>query len=227
MNDKKNETYAVVISCTALKRNLYQVELAEADGKIHELKAHIEAVLDYRLVVGKELDEKTFNQLLASTDYQKAYAYAINIIARRLYSEQEIRTKLKMREVTENVIAAVIKKLNELELLNDFTFATAYIEHHLAFGKKSRRQIILELKNRGVSQNIIDELSDLFDQENEQAVIYKELEKVYYRYERKNLTAFELRTKVLTYLGRKGFDYDMIKKQYDYFIEDLAVATKT
>jgi regulatory protein len=219
--NKDAETHVVVINCTSLKRNLYKVEFAEADGTIHEQTVHEEAILDYQLVIGKELDQETFEALQNSNDYQKAYAYAINILSRKLYSTGQIKQKLHDREFNDNTTRDVILKLTEIELLNDFAFATAYIEHHLAMGKKSHRQIISDLKIRGVAHGIIDDLNHLFAPETEQASITREIKKAYERYNRNEISDFDLRNKVMTSLGRKGFNLGEVGRQYGYFIEDL------
>lgn len=226
MLEKEIETHVVVINRTPLKRGLYKVEFAEADGTVHEQTVHEEAILDYRLVVGKELDRPTFEQLEGSNDYQKAYAYAINILSRRIYSEVEMKRKLKIREVDDANIEKVIEKLYAINLLNDFVFATTYIETQLRMGKKSRRQITSDLFTRGITQNIVDELNHLFDQESEQELILKEIKKAYSRYSRKALNDFELKNKVIAALGRKGFNFAEVGRQYGYFVEDMQAESK-
>ena len=223
MIKKEIETHVVVINRTPLRHGYYKVEFAEADGTVHELKVHEEAVLDYRLVMDKELDKKTFEQLEGSNEFQKAYAYAINILSRRLYSEQELRRKLKQREVDDATIESVIEKLYAIKLLDDFIFTTTYIESQLRMGRKSRRQITSELFNRGVAESTIQDLEYLFNKEDEKIIIIKEIAKAYERYSKKDLTDFELRNKIITALGRKGFGFDEIGRQYGYFLEDLRV----
>ena len=216
-----SETYVVVISCVPLKRGYYQVELGDAEGEIHKLTVHEEIVLDYRLVVGKELDEENFRALLDSKAHQEAYRYAVDILSRRLYTQKEIKFKLKMREAPDGVIEEVVEKLVGLELLNDFSYASLYIENQLEIGKKSRRQIISDLYQKGVSAAIVEDLSDLFDHDSEQERMRREIQRCYDRYVRQDLSDYRLRTKVLAALGRKGFDYYEAGHQYDFFIEDL------
>ena len=223
MLSKETETYVVVISCTPLKKGYYKIEFGDALGEIDELTVHEETVLDYRLVVGKELDKETFEILKNSTDYQKAYSYAIGILARRMYTEKEIRRKLCERETTSDVIHDVVTKLFEIELLNDVSYATAYIENQLELGKKSRRRIISDLCGKGVSMGIIDDLMDLFNKESESALILKEIKRMYQRYSRQDLSDFEVGHKVVQALGRKGFDFYEVQRQYEFFIEDLKV----
>jgi len=221
MISKKTETYAVVISSTPLQKGHYKVELGDAEGKIYELTVHEEAVLDYRLVVGKELDRETFIALQNSMGYQKAYSYAIGILARRMYTEKEVRRKLSERGTAGDVIDDVVAKLVAIDVLNDVSYATVYIENQLEMGKKSRRRIISDLHIKGVSASIIDDLGDLFDKESEITVMVKEIERAYQRYSRQDLSEFEVGHKVIQALGRKGFDFYEVQRQYEFFIEDL------
>jgi len=224
MLNKETQTYAVVISCTSMPRRNYKVELGNAEGAIFELIVHEETLLKYRLVIGKEIDKHIFDELQNSKDYQLAYSYAIDILARRMYTEKEIKRKLHARETADDVIGAVVAKLLETELLNDVFYATAYIENQVEAGKKSRRRIISELIEKGISTNIIDDLGDLFSKESENALITKEVEKLYLRYSHKNLSDFDMRNKVIQALGRKGFEMSEVRRQYEFFIEDLAIA---
>lgn len=222
MIGKTTETHVVIIDFTSMRRHYYKIKFAEADGAMTELNIHEELVVEYRLVPGKELDEETFLKLKNSQDYQKAYSYAINVLSRRIYSEKEIRNKLKRREVDNKTIDDVIAKLFEIKLLDDFIFATAYIETQLESGRKSRQRIIDELQQKGVSHSIIDQASTLFNKESELVTILNEIKKAYERYSRKDFTDFELRNKVVLSLARKGFSLSEVGKQYGFFIEDLA-----
>jgi len=223
MLSKETATYVVVISSTALGRGFYKIKLGDANGEIYEMKIHEEIMLDYRLVVGKELDKEAFDALQNSDGYQKAYSYAIDILTRRMYTEKEIRRKLNERETAADVVNDVVAKLFEIEVLNDATYARVYIENQIAVGKKSRRQILADLDAKGVSVSIVDNLLDLFDEEAERTLITKEIDRLYQRYSPKDLSAFELRGRVVQALGRKGFEIGEVQRQYDFFIEDLGV----
>jgi len=224
MIGKEAETHVVVINFAPLKRGYYKVELGDAAGEIYELDVHEETVLDYRLVIGKELDKATFEKLKNSMGYQKAYSYAIGILGNRLYTEKEIRRKLDEKETDKNVIEDVVAKLFEIGLLDDVAYARIFIENQVEIGKKSRRRIVSDLDAKGVGRHIIDDLGDLFDRELEDKLIVKEIEKAYQRFVCKDLNDFELRHKVIQTLGRKGFDLQEVQRQYGFFIEDLAVA---
>ncbi|MCL2559654.1 MAG: RecX family transcriptional regulator [Turicibacter sp.] len=223
MIGKESETYVVVTRTTPHRRGEYQVELGDAQGNLYEFSVHEETMLDYRLVVGKELDEQTFRALEASKDYGAAYSYAVGILARRMYTEKELRQKLVNRETNEGVIEEVVTKLFQLDLLNDDAFARTFIEEQVRMGKKSQRRIVSDLYAKGVADKLIDRHLGLFDQEAETGAMKREIEKAYERFSRKELSDFELKNKVIQAVGRKGFDFYEMDRQYGYFIEDLEV----
>jgi len=223
MLNKETSTYVVVISCMVQGLGYYKIKFGDADGEIYELVIHEEIMLDYRLVVGKELDKETFDALQNSEDYQKAYSYAVGILARRMYTEKEIRRKLFARRTADGVVCDVVAKLFEIDFLNDVTYARVYIENQVEIGKKSKRQILADLYAKGVSENITDELLDLFDEASESKLITKEIKKMYQRYLPKDLSDFELRKRIVQALGRKGFGVDEVSRQFEFFLEDLEV----
>lgn len=217
---KETETFVVVISCNPVGRGYYDVSLADAEGEIYNIKAHEETVLDYRLVVNKELDYETFSALQNSMGYQKAYSYALNILSKRMYTKVEIKRKLTERDVTDDDIRRVVDKLIEIKLLDDYRYTSSYIEGQLRLAKKGKMRIISDLRQKGISKEMIMEFEDLFDEDAEKALIIKEIKQVYRRYLRKDLDEYEIKTKVLTYMGRKGYDFYATKREYEFFIED-------
>lgn len=221
MLSNEKDPFIVVIECIPSKRGYYQVEMKDINGEMHSFIAHEETVLEYRLVEGKELNKDTFEALMNSKEYQKAYSYAINVLAKRMYTEKEISRKLSERATPSGVIDEVIDKLIEIELLNDLNYATLYIENQMEIGTKSQRSIISNLRQKGITDAQIDDLTDLFDKDVESKRITKEIQKAYDRYARKDFSAFELKNKVVQALGRKGFDFYEVGRQYDFFIEDL------
>ena len=222
MIGKITETFVVVIKLTPLKKDYYKVEFGDAEGEIFEILVHAETVLEYRLVLGKEIDKQTFEKLLTLKDFQSAYGYALNILGRRMYTTTEIKRKLAERDFDAPTIKDVVAKLFEINLLNDFFYATAYIEEHVGLMKKSKRRIISDLQTKGIDRETIDELSHLFDHKLELELINIEIEKEFLRFSKKNLNDFELQDKVLKSLVRKGFDFNQSRTQYKYFKEDLA-----
>ena len=221
MLDQATETYVVVVRCTPLGKNNYKIELSNAEGNIFDITVHEETVVEYRLVVGKTLDQATFRMLQDSKDYQKAYHYAINVLARRMHTEKELERKLNGRKVAPHVIEDVLAKLLEIELLNDVDYAKAYIETQMKKGTKSWRRINNELRTRGVSENIIDQWAHLYDKETERVILSKVIAQLCSGLTLEEARDFTMRKKIAQRIGYKGFDFEDIQRQYTFFIEDL------
>ena len=219
---QENETYAAVVKVQPAGQGNYKITLCHTTtGDIEEWLVHEETVLDYRLVVGKQLDQSTFRALKSAKDGGMAYGYAVGILKKRMYTEKEMRQKLVFKKVAQPMIDEVITKLLDLELLNDERYAQTYIESQIGLGKKSQQRIIADLRTKGVAISIIDDQKHLFDKQAEQKLMQHEIEKAYYRYLHKGLSDFEIKNKVMGALGRKGFDFYEAKRQYSFFIEDL------
>lgn len=214
------ETCYLVTSCIPLKKGHYEVSFLHADGDTCSMTIHEETVIEYRLVEKKELTQTTFSQVMVSGAFATSYGYAVSILSRRMYTQKEIREKLKERSVESKVIKQVIDKLLALQLLDDASYASAFIESQLSAGKKSHERIRMDLLQKGVSSFILEDLAHLFDEVQEFDVIMNEITQSWRRYARKELTDFERRAKIVAAVCRKGFDVDDVLSQYQIFIDE-------
>lgn len=80
---------------------------------------------------------------------------AMNLLARREHSQQELRRKLKRRFSDENSIDEQLSRLVDERLLCDARFAEAYVRQRGARGYGPLR-LREELRERGVSDERID-----------------------------------------------------------------------
>jgi regulatory protein len=93
--------------------------------------------------------------------------------------------------------------------LDDEKFATWWVEQRLQFRSKSKRELIQELRLKGITK---DTMEDVFSklEIDEEAQAMKLFEKNKYKWER--LSGFEKRKKVSAYFARRGFSWDVIRK---------------
>ena len=80
---------------------------------------------------------------------------AMNLLARREHSASELTTKLLQAGFELDDINSVIDKLKKVDLQSDQRFAQGYLRYRSQRGFGDRK-IRLELKQRGVDSNIID-----------------------------------------------------------------------
>lgn len=221
MLSKETETYVVVITAQPLKNKRYKIEFSDAEGNITEKIVHEETLLNYRLVVGKELDRRSFSALIQNNEVHEAYAYCINILSKKMFTIKEIDQKLYERKYELFVREDVILKLEEMGLLNDEFYAEIYIENQVAMKNKSKQRILVDLYKKGISSDITNKFVNKFDSVSEIELLNKEIEKLYFRYKKSNVNDFEIRGKVVQSLSRKGFDYSLVRRHFDFFLEDL------
>ncbi len=81
---------------------------------------------------------------------------AMDLLARREHSEQELRRKLQTREYDANAIDETLQTLKEDGLQSDERFVESYVNHRFKAGVGPLK-IRHELRQRGVSDELIDE----------------------------------------------------------------------
>ena len=92
---------------------------------------------------------------------------AMDLLARREHSEQELRQKLKTREYDADAIDEVLQALKKDRLQSDERFTESYVNHRFNAGVGPLK-IRFELRQKGVSDRLADEflepLSDQWDE---------------------------------------------------------------
>jgi len=162
------------------------------------------------LKVGQLLDEKQIAILQDKDAYQKALARALNYLTRRPRSVKEIERYLLKKERSPAHLKAVLARLTELDLLDDLAFAHYWIENREAFRPRGRYALRYELRQKGVSETIIDTaLSEVEIDEVESA--YRVVQKKQRRWYGTS-NQWKLQQKVGSYLSRRGFGWDVIRE---------------
>ena len=81
----------------------------------------------------------------------------------RAKSKGELLAHLKTRGVEDDIAQAVVFRLQETGLVNDREFASAWTTSRHSHKKLSKRIIAGELRQKGVTQEQIDEALDQID----------------------------------------------------------------
>lgn len=157
------------------------------------------------LQVGQELSESKIAELKAKDGIEIALQRAINFINYRPRSENEVRKNLNKHKAEEAVIEEVIERLQKGSMLNDENFAELWIENRSDFRPRGRRALRMELRQKGISDEIIETtLQDL----DEDDLAYRAAQKQARKY--RNLDWQNFRKKMNGFLARRGFNYGII-----------------
>jgi regulatory protein len=151
-----------------------------------------------------------------STVFDRYYNLSLRYLSYRPRSEKEVFDYLKEKQkkaknLNDDIIFQIMAKLQEYKFIDDSAFAKFWIEQRTKYKNKPARVIEYELKQKGISQDLIDENlpreeARESDMESAKKLAAKKMD--FYR----NLDPNKRREKVMNYLLRKGFNYDTIKK---------------
>lgn len=95
----------------------------------------------------------------------KAKRYAAGLLSRRMYSESEMTGKLKQKGFGDDTVKAVIVEFIKLKYIDDTEYAKLYFADNININAKGIYRIGMELVQKGISRDIIDEVSAEFENE--------------------------------------------------------------
>ena len=144
-------------------------------------------------------------------DFGKFFNGALKFLSYRSRSEKEVRAHLLKKKAPKEIIDAIIERLKEHKFLDDVEFARRFLEQRTSVNPKALRIVKMELRKKGISDEIIEGLN--FNTEKDLESARKLLEKKIEKY--KGLQRAEIYNKLGGFLARRGFNWDTIKKAID------------
>jgi regulatory protein len=155
------------------------------------------------LKVGQELDETKIAALQDEDEGEAVYQKALHFLSYRPRSSDEVRRNLTKREIAEPLVEATVARLRQAGLLNDAAFAQAWVENRGAFRPRSKAALRMELRRKGVDEEVIGSVLD--EQVDEEALARQAAGK--YARRLAGLEWPEFRQKLGGFLARRGFSY--------------------
>jgi regulatory protein len=148
-------------------------------------------------------------------DFEKFYKAAIRFLSFRPRSEKELRDYLTKKKCDPLISKRIIESLTRDKFLNDEEFVKWWVEQRTILKPKASRVIKYELKQKGISRELIDSFFE--DEESSTSDFTKALNLAEKKMVR--LGKIEDRRRIYEKLGRflasKGFDWDTIKEVID------------
>ncbi len=161
------------------------------------------------LKIDQEISEEKVEKLIKEDEFIKFYDRVLKFLSYRPRSEKELRDWFKKKKVGEETQKLIEKKLRDLGYLDDQDFAQWWIEQRMTFRPFGKKRLALELRQKGIDREIIEEqLTKLKDKELEQLaekIAKKKIKSL------KGLPYFEAREKLVGFLSRRGFRWSIIK----------------
>ncbi len=178
------------------------------DGR--EFVYYEEVILQYELLLKKEVDEKDLLSIHQTNLEYDVYYVALNSIKSRFKSIYELREFLRKKEYPEEMIDHAIDKLIQQRYLDDRLFAKSYINTQMITTSHGPLRIKNDLYQKKVSSSIIEEEIALFDEESQ----IEKMKKIIERLIRSNRTrgGLVLKQKIINDLKTQGYEYDLISR---------------
>lgn len=142
-------------------------------------------------------------------DFNKAKDYCFKLFKYRFRSERETRDRLKRKRFSPEIIENVIIYFKGLGLINDLLFTKSWIEARLKrpYGLK---RIIYELKNKGISEKIIEEEIQEIRKSYSEYDIVKRIAEEKFKGLNLRIDPDKIKRRIYSFLLRRGFSPEVI-----------------
>lgn len=203
----------VISALKVQKRNPNRVNVY-LDGKYSFGLARVVAAW---LKVGQTVENEKIRSLQEKDTYEVALQKALHYLQYRPRSEEEVRKKLSEVGYDTNLIEVTIKHLVEGNLMGDEQFSRTWVENRATFRPRSKRMLTRELKQKGISSEVIQTvLAESASDESQAYQLALQRKRAW-----ESLDAKEFVKKSLGYLGRRGFDYETARSVTQQILEEV------
>jgi regulatory protein len=164
-----------------------------------------EELLDAKFYIGLEvskIDLASFNKLAENSLVR---AQCFRYLSYRLRSIWEIETYLKRKAYSPGLIKDTVDYLLDKKLINDQEFADRWIENRLLLKPTSINILKLELKQKRIKSEIIEQALAKHNIDELQ-IINQLIDK------KRQQLKYQDNLKLMQLLARRGFSYDLIKR---------------
>lgn len=208
-----------ITDITIQARNKDRVNIS-VDGK-YRFSLDITQVTELGVKIGKDYTEQELVELKDESLFGKLYGRALEYTLMRPHSAKEVRdylwrktrsTKVRVGDtneyrdkqgVSQAIADRVYDRLTQKGYLDDENFARYWVENRQQRKGISGRKLVAELRAKGVDQSAIDQAMQNSPRD-EKSEIAKILAKKRHKYDDDQ--------KLIAYLSRQGFSYDVIRE---------------
>lgn len=169
-----------------------------------EFSLYEDVILKFELLLKKDIDENTVNEMCKLNLLYDVYYVALNNIKARMKSTNELRDVLLKKEYPEDLVDEAIDMLTKQGYLNDRLFAKSYISNQINSTSNGPHRIENDLYSKKVDSDIINDEISVYDD----SIQIEKINKLVNHKLRSNNSrgGMVLRKKIFTDLIQLGFD---------------------
>lgn len=191
---------------TAIKQQIKRSDRYSVYGDDKYLFSFSEAeLLNLGLRIGQDIDVKGLEDIRLKAVIDKAYDRAINLISRRPRSEWELEDYFKKKDIPLDAAHVAMDRLRARGYINDLDFANRWVQNRRLLKSTSKTRLRQELRQKRISDYIINDV--LNADETDELLVVKDLIA-----KKSKQTKYQDKTKLMQFLARQGFSYDLIKQ---------------
>ena len=166
------------------------------------------------LKTGLALTAERMASLQRKHEQEEAYLRSAQYLAYRPRSRREIEQHLRKKKYPPAAVEKAIRRLQESRLIDDQAFASWWVAHRCRLKPRSTYALRFELLQKGVDEDIISAALEETDDGKMALALVESRRKQWRRLDRQ-----KKRQKILAFLHRRGFGYDIAKTAYEQFIQ--------
>ena len=168
-----------------------------------------ELIYKENLKIGMIIDEEKLKKIAYEENLINCKETALKIIERSYKTKKEMIKRLLEKGYALEEINETLKLLEEYNLINDESYAKAFINDRTK--TQGKQKIKYALKNKGVSDEIIEEELSKLDMEKEKENANILALKKYSILIKRESDKYKLKEKIIRFLISRGYDYEVAK----------------
>lgn len=166
---------------------------------------------EFRLQEGDFLEEEKIEEILLCEELQKARGKAFGLVARKFFSELELRRKLQ--KFRTEVVDEVVEELKTLNYLDDKELAKRMIHDLSILRGVGKIKIRYELRRKGINDIVFEDLLNEMVEEKSQFEAAKKL--LLKKLQTVKEVNYNTKSKIWRFLQSKGFENDVINEVFE------------
>ncbi len=175
-----------------------------------------EDYLSLGLYENREISQDEIEYIKNKVNLNSAKYAAVKYLALKLRTSKEVERKLEEKGYDKESISFAIEELTSMGYINDRIYAQKFIHERIKLKPKSKKMLEIELKRKGIQQELIEEALDEMEVD-EETVAESLLRRKFGKYD---LRDEKILRKAYSFLMHRGFSYSLIEGVIRKVIDD-------
>lgn len=204
----------VITSVEMLKKPKHRYQIAFGP---YLMTVHEDVMLKYRMLKGNVFRKEELQEIVVADERQRAYVEALNHLARKPRTTQEITQRLQQKGFEPSSVETTLERLEKDKLVDDALYAKMWAEQRMTSHKKGRLWVKQELRQKGIGTELISEALGEISAESELESCLAVGRK---KWQQTQGELLDRKRKTGAYLMRRGFGGEPVRQALKILIEE-------